>query len=133
MQRNVSMASSEINEKTQHNVTQWHSRTLNLPSSLHSQVREAWETSTFKWGVLYSLLWLLGVGIGEGQDIGRRGYVLSSPSEFNRASTTIISKKCASLTCSLIFATSECRRRDWTACSSPISITRMHSQQSNTL
>ena len=66
----------------------------------------------------YSLLWL--VGIGERQDVGRRRYVLSSPSEFNRASTTIISKKCASLTCSLIFATCECRRTDLTACSSPL-------------
>ena len=64
--------------------------------------------------MLYSLLWFLGVGVGEGQDIGSRGYALSLPSEFNRASTTIISKKCASLTCSLIFATSECQGRDLT-------------------
>ena len=107
-------------KKMQRNVTQWHSWTLTLPSRLHPQVREAWKTSAFEWGVLYSLLWLLRVGVGEGQDIGRRGYALSLPSEFNRASTTIISKKCASLTCSLIFATSERRRRDLTACSSPI-------------
>ena len=120
MQRNVSMVSSEIyvkNATPRYSVAQ-----LNLDSPVDStrKFSKAWKTSAFEWGVLYSLLWLLGGGIGEEQDIGKRGFTLSLPSEFNRASTTIISKKCASLPWSLIFATSECRRRDLTACSSPI-------------
>ena len=109
-QCNVSMASSEIDAK---NATQRYSvAQLNLDSPVDSthKFSGAWKTSAFEWGVLYSLLlWLLGRGVGEGQDIGRRGYAL----------TTIISKKCASLTWSLIFATFECRR-DLTVCSSPI-------------
>ena len=119
-QRNVSMASSEIDVKNAMQCYSMAQLNLDPPVDSNHMFSEAWKTSAFEWGVLYSLLWLLGRGVGEEQDIGRRGYALSLPSEFNRASTTIYSKKCASLTCSLIFATSKCRRRDLTACSSPI-------------
>ena len=90
------MANSEIDVK---NATQRYSvAPLNVDPLVESthKFSEAWKTSTFEWGVLYSLLWLLRGGVGDKQDIGRRGYTLSLPSEFNRASTTIFSKKCAS-------------------------------------
>ena len=90
MQCNVSMASSEIDVK---NATQHYSvAQLNLDPPVDSTHKfiEAWKTSVFEWGVLYSLLWPLG-GIEE-QDIGGRGCALSLPSEFNRVSTTTFSK-----------------------------------------
>ena len=110
------LASSEIDAK---NATQRFSvaqLNLDLPVDSTHKFSEAWKTSAFEWGVLYSLLWLLGGGVGEEQYIGRRGYALSLPSEYNRASTTILCKKCASLIRTRIFATSECRRRDSSAC-----------------
>ena len=109
------LASSEIDAK---NATQRFSvaqLNLDLPVDSTHKFSEAWKTSTFEWGVLYSLLWLLGGDVGEEQDIGRRGYALSLPSEYNRASTTIFYKKCASLI-RTHFDTSKCRRRDLSAC-----------------
>ena len=114
------MASSEIDIK---NAMQRYSMAqLNLDPPVDSahKFSEAWKTSAFEWGVLYSLLWLLGGGVGEEQDIGRRGYALYLPSGFNRASTIIFSTKCVSLISESHFATSECRKRDLIACSSPI-------------
>ena len=42
---------------------------LNLDPPVDSTPKfsEAWKTSALEWGVLYSLLRLLGVGVGEGQ------------------------------------------------------------------